>query len=140
MAPDDDMTGDETRPDTPGGARPEREDRATVDSALHLAGGIGTDERDRVVSLMSALDTRLRSFAIDEVELRLSVKDRSSLTQEMTLEALIAGHRRIVTTSGHARFEEALGEVRDDLIRRLGDLTGQTEVRNNRRLRRTIRR
>ena len=111
-----------------------------AESALHLAGGVGSEERAAVVAILAPLDARLRSFRVDDVELRLSVKDRATLTQHMTLEALIAGHRRIVTTSTHARFEEALGEVRDDLVRRIGDLKNRTEARNNRWLRRTIRR
>ena len=46
--------------------------RATVRDTLHLSGGFGAGERDRVVSAMTRLDERLRSFSTDQVRLELS--------------------------------------------------------------------
>ena len=108
---------------------------ATVQETLHLAGGFGAGERDRVVRAMSRLDERLRSFSADQVRLELSVKERDGVDQRTTLEAWLAGFPRLVATSRETDLGRALAEVRDDLVRQVSDVKHSREPRNNRRLR-----
>lgn len=108
---------------------------ATVQDSLHLAGGFGAGERGRVVSTMSRLDERLRSFTTDQVRLELSVKERDGADQRTTLEAWLAGFPRLVATSRNTDLGQALAEVRDDMVRQVSDVKHAREPRSNRRLR-----
>jgi ribosome-associated translation inhibitor RaiA len=112
------------------------EDVATVEQCLQaLGGGTGPDDRAHIVSLFARLDRRLQSFKADEVELELSVKERDEPSQRTTLEAKIARRPVLVATSTETVFDQALVEVRDDLIRQLTDAKNRTEPRQNRHLR-----
>lgn len=115
------------------------EDPATVDNSLRLEAGIHPDEREEIVTHWSALDARLRSFNQGQVELILTVKERDTPSQKMTLEALIAGWPRMAATSHRTEFAGALNEVRDDLIRLISDAKQKNEPRNNKHLRETTR-
>ena len=109
---------------------------ATVDSCLtELAGGLGPADREHVVDLWSRLDQRLKSFRADEVDLRLSVKERDKPSQRTTLEAHIARRPTVVASSSEPDLDRALIEVRDDLIRQLTDAKNRSEPRQNRKLR-----
>jgi ribosome-associated translation inhibitor RaiA len=111
-------------------------DVATVDLCLtELAGGFGPADRTHVVELWSRLDSRLKSFRADEVDLRLTVKERDRPSQRTTLEAHIARRPTVVATSSETDLDRALAEVRDDLIRQLTDAKNRTEPRQNRKLR-----
>jgi hypothetical protein len=112
-------------------------DTATVEEALRFSGGIAADERTHILTLFSALDARLRSYRSGTVELDLSIKDRDTQGQYTTLEAWITGKQRLVATSRHTTTDQALAEVRDDLIRQLTDAKNRSEPRNNKQLRRT---
>lgn len=116
------------------------EDRevASVASALRVAHGVTAAERDRIVDSWGRLDSRLRSFAAGTVELQLTVKERDTPSQRTTLEAWIAGRPRLVATSDQVNLDEAMTEVREDLIRQIADAKERTEPRNRRSLRRTL--
>jgi ribosome-associated translation inhibitor RaiA len=117
----------------------EHDDRASVESSLRLSGGIDAKERDRIVAAWGSLTKRLQSFDRDAVELELSVKERSTPSQRMVLEARIARGGRFLVTSEEADFNKALTEVRDDLMRQLSSAKNRSEPRNRRSLRETIR-
>ena len=109
---------------------------ATVDACLlPLGGGLGPDDRPRIVDHWSRLDQRLKSFRADQVELILNVKERDQPSQHTTLEARIARRPTLVATSNHTDLDQALNEVRDDMIRQLTDAKNRTEPRHNRRRR-----
>ncbi len=116
------------------------DDVATVDASLHIAGGVHPDERAKVVDHWASLDSRLRSFRADQVELQLTIKERDTPSQRTTLEAWVAGFPRLVATSSHTGFDHAINEVRDDMIRLLTDAKTKHEPRNNKHLRDTGRR
>ncbi len=111
---------------------------ANVADALQLNHGIAPAETDHVIATFGRLDERLRSFPAGSVTLQLSVKERDTPSQRTTLEATIAGQRRLVATSIRADFDGALAEVRDDLVRQITDAKNRTEPRNNRAGRRTL--
>lgn len=106
---------------------------ATVEESLRFTSGIPDSERDKVLSQLSPLNARLRSYKSGTVELRLFVKDRDTQSQRMTLEAQISGEATLVSTSKRATFTQALQEVRDDLIRQMTDARDKGEPRNKRR-------
>jgi ribosome-associated translation inhibitor RaiA len=110
-------------------------EHATVNEALHLSGGVSLDERDHILALFSALDSRLRSYPSGSVQMDLTIKERDTLSQHTTLEAWITGQQRLVATSSHTVVDQALAEVRDDLIRQITDAKNRTEPRNNKQLR-----
>lgn len=110
---------------------------ASVDTTLRMGGGLESSERDGIVGHFASLDSRLRSFRSRAVELQLTVKERDTPSQRTTLEAWIAGQPRLVATSTHTNLDQALAEVRDDLIRQITDAKNQTEPRNSRQRRET---
>jgi ribosome-associated translation inhibitor RaiA len=117
----------------------EQIDPATVESSLRLGSGFAADERDDIVVSWGSLTSRLESFPQGTVELELSVKERETPSQRTVLEAWIVGSHRLVATSEQADLDQALIEVRDELIRQLTDAKNRTEPRNRRALRDTIR-
>ena len=69
------------------------------------------------------------------VSLGLFVKERDSKSQHITLDVKIDGHNPLVATSSNIVFEQALNEVRDEMIRQITDMKTKSEPRNNRHLR-----
>lgn len=116
---------------------PQSEKTATVEESLRLGGGLQPDERSGIVEVFASLDARLRSYRSGSVELQLTIKERDTPSQRATLEAWIAGEQRLVANSTEQVFEQAVVEVRDDLIRQITDLRGRNEPRNNRQRRDT---
>ena len=111
-------------------------DVATVESCLQkLGGGLGPDDRAHIVDHWSRLDQRLRSFRADQVTLVLTVKERDTASQHTTLEARIARRPTLVATSTNTDLDQALNEVRDDMIRQLTDAKNRSEPRQSRRRR-----
>lgn len=108
---------------------------ATVEESLRLGSGFGQHERAQIVEGWTGLDARLRSFGAGTVEMELSVKERGEASQRTVLEAWISGQTRVVATSNEPDLDQALNEVRDDLIRQLTDAKNRTEPRNNPSLR-----
>mgnify|MGYP001828719131 FL=1 len=112
-------------------------DVATTAEALRLEGEFQTSERDWILEHCSNLDHRLRSYRAGSVEMALTLKERDTPSQRMTLETWISGRPRLVATSNRAAVEEAVVEVRDNMIRQLTDQKNRTEPRQNRHLRET---
>ena len=86
---------------------------------LRLGTGFAEHERDKIVELFRRLDRRLERFAADDVEMELSVKERDTPSQSVTLECWIAKKDRLVATSTEDDIRLALTEVRDDLWRQV---------------------
>ncbi|HEX9362365.1 MAG TPA: HPF/RaiA family ribosome-associated protein [Candidatus Dormibacteraeota bacterium] len=86
-------------------------------------------------SAAGTLDTRLASFHADATALEISVKDRESRGQKVTLECWIGGREKIVTTPSEEDLHTAVMDVRNDLRRRLNDAKTRQEPRHNRHLR-----
>lgn len=105
---------------------------ATVDEALQFTSGVPTELRDDIVEQLSSLNTRLKSFPSGSVQLRLFAKDFDTLSQKITLEAAIVGFPTLVATSQHYELGRAIQELRDDLIRLVGDAVDKTESKRKR--------
>jgi ribosome-associated translation inhibitor RaiA len=108
---------------------------ATVQECLRVGAGFSQGDRHWIAEQFGSLDARLASFHADTTELEVSVKDRESRGQKVTLECWISGREKIVTTSHEEDLHAAIMDVRDDLRRRLNDAKTRQEPRNNRHLR-----
>ncbi|HEX6417820.1 MAG TPA: hypothetical protein VFZ77_04965 [Acidimicrobiales bacterium] len=103
-----------------------------VAQRLRLGSGFAAGERPAIVGTLAALDRRLATFGAERVDLELSVKERDTASQRVVLECAIAGWPRSVATSIEPRMDQAVAEVRDDLLRQLNDLKTRTEQRGRR--------
>jgi hypothetical protein len=71
--------------------------------------------------------------------MELSVKDRGTRGQRMTLECWIAGRPRLVASSADPDLDTAVSRVQEGMRRQLGDTATRREPRDNRLLRRSVR-
>jgi hypothetical protein len=88
---------------------------------LRLGAGFTDEERDPVVARLDKLNRRLKRFPADGTELLLSVKDRDTTSQQVTLECLAPKFAPFVATSNDPDLTAALMEVREDLWRQIDD-------------------
>ena len=130
---------DEATPEGQAGTAPRRAGKATVAGSLRLAAGLGEAERPLLVRRLARLDAQLARHRAGQVDLELSVKDRGSRGQRLTLECGIAGRPRLVASSADPDLDTAVGRVREGIRRQLDDTATRREPRNNRQLRRPAR-
>jgi ribosome-associated translation inhibitor RaiA len=112
---------------------------ATVADSLTVHGDLYQADIDKLVDHWSKLDSRLRSFDAGTVSMELFVKDRDSKSQHVTLDLKIDRHDPLVATSSNTDLDQALNEVRDEMIRQLTDMKTKSEPRSNKHLRNTVR-
>jgi hypothetical protein len=104
---------------------------ATVDQ-IRLGTGFSESERDRLIEVFRKLDRRLKRWPAEEVDMELSIKERDTSSQSVTLECWIAGNgnTRFVATSKEGSLHDALMDCREDLWRQIDDfVTRQTDAR-----------
>ncbi|WP_238008409.1 HPF/RaiA family ribosome-associated protein [Dactylosporangium sp. AC04546] len=102
---------------------------ATVEQCLRVGAGFTQGDRNWITEQFGPLDARLASFDADATELEISVKDRQSPGQKVTLECWTRGLDKIVTVSTEDDLHAAIMDVRDDLRRRLTDAKTRREPR-----------
>lgn len=88
---------------------------------LRLGDGFSDAERDRIVDRLDKLNRRLRKFPADGSELLLTIKDRGSTSQKLTLECGLPHFSKFVATSDEPDLRAALMEVREELWRQIDD-------------------
>lgn len=87
-----------------------------IEQRLRLE-GFAADERDRIVTILQRkLDRRLSRWEAEKIDLELSIKERDTTSQKVTLECRIHGEPKFVATSGELELEAALHDVRADLF------------------------
>jgi ribosome-associated translation inhibitor RaiA len=104
-----------------GAREEEKETRGASLAQLRLGAGFTPADRDRIVSRLDKLNRRLKTFAADATDMEISVKDRDTNSQKVTLEAWLPKFPRIVATSAEADLQDALADVREDLWRQIDD-------------------
>ncbi len=110
------------------------ESSSEFEQRLRIVPEFRPDEYARVRELMfGRLERRLSRWEPSQVELELSVKDRDTSKQRMTLECWISGAPRMVATSNDADLFRAVVEVRDDLWRQIDRYVTRRETARNRR-------
>lgn len=92
------------------------EEGAKLATCLSVGTGFREDERERIIDRLSQLDRRLKRFNGDSTYLELSVKDRETPSQVVTLETEVPGFERIIAQSKEDDLRAALADVRDDTI------------------------
>ncbi|CAN5917512.1 hypothetical protein BH23ACT10_BH23ACT10_28450 [soil metagenome] len=92
--------------------------RASLEQ-LRIAFGFEESERPRILELLRKLDRQLQRFPAEAVDLELTVKERDTTAQKVTLEAWLPNVPRIVVTSKEHSLRDALMDVREDLWRRI---------------------
>ena len=107
---------DQAEPAAAGGDR----DDASVEQ-LRLGAGFNADEQDSIRDLMSKLNRRLSKFPADAVDMELSVKDRDTTSQKVTLEAWLPKFPHFAAVSQEPDLHDALMDVREDLLRQVDD-------------------
>jgi ribosome-associated translation inhibitor RaiA len=103
---------------TGGAGQEDGDDGASLDR-LSLGKGFTEAERPRIVDRLSQLNRHLKRFRADGTYLELSVKDRETPSQVVTLEAEVPGFSRFVVKSNEHDLRAALADVRDDLIKQI---------------------
>jgi ribosome-associated translation inhibitor RaiA len=106
-----------------------------VVDALSTHGPFREHELRDLIPHWSRLDQRLQSFADRSIALDLHLHDRDTPDQHVVLEARIGGYPTFVATARSRDLRAALNQVRDELVRQLGDAKNRTEPRHNRKLR-----
>ncbi|MGH8929321.1 MAG: hypothetical protein ACRDZO_01465 [Egibacteraceae bacterium] len=98
--------------------------RASV-AQLRLGQGFMDRERDRIVRRLEKLNRRLKRFPAEGTELLLTVKDRDSASQKVTLECHLPRYTPFIATSDTPDLRAALTEVREELWRQIDDAASQ---------------
>lgn len=91
---------------------------ATVDQ-LRIEYGFEESEHPRVIELLRKLDRQLKRFSADAVDMELTVKDRDTSDQKVTMEVWLPGLPRVVATSKELALRDALMDVREDVWRQI---------------------
>jgi ribosome-associated translation inhibitor RaiA len=102
-----------------GGQSDSSERRGASLEQLRIGYGFEEAERPRIIELLRKLDRQLQRFPAEAVDLELTVKDRDTPAQKVTLEAKLPNVSRLVVTSREHSLRDALMEVREDLWRQL---------------------
>ena len=104
-------------------------------SALAITGGLHENERPHVLDVLAPLEKYLARWGADQVELRLSLKDRGGPEQQVTLEAKLGGWPSLVAKAADPELDPALHEIRTELIRQIEDERRRRTPQDNRKLR-----
>ena len=94
---------------------------ASLEKNLRFESGFTADDEPRVRELFQKLERRLQVLPADGTELVLMVKDRDTGTQRVTLDARIPRYGHYVATSQLPDLHDALMDVREDLLKQLGN-------------------
>jgi ribosome-associated translation inhibitor RaiA len=112
-----------------------------VADVLRVHGILHQHELDELHRHWGKLDHRLQSFKDEAIDIDLHINDRDMPSQNVTLGVHIGGlHKNFVARAASADLGRALSEVRDEMIRQLGDAKNRTEPRHNKHLREAARR
>ena len=108
---------------------------ATIDACLRIAPEFRGDEHAGLTEqLRGKLEARLKRWDAEQVEMELSVKDRETAQQKVTLEVWIAarGRTRFVGTSTAPDLRAAVNDARDDVHRQIDRFVTKRESARHR--------
>lgn len=92
---------------------------------LSLGKGFTEVDRRLVTDRLRQLERHLRRFRSDATFLEISVKDRDTTSQHLTLEIEVPGFSRVVATSKETDLRAALSDVRHDSIAQIEKMVGK---------------
>lgn len=93
----------------------------TVAHRLRLGPGFTESDQEVVVRALGALNRHLEHWRVDQVDLRISVRDRDYSDQRVTLEIWLPGRHSLLAHAVHADLPQAIVEVRKIAIREIED-------------------
>jgi ribosome-associated translation inhibitor RaiA len=82
---------------------------------LRLGDGFAEHERQDIVERLQKLERRLAKFPAEGTDMELSVKDRETNSQKVTLECWLPKFPHLVAVSKQPALEDALNEIREEL-------------------------
>lgn len=88
---------------------------------LRLGQGFHDRDKPMIEDRLGKLNRRLKRFPADATELELTVKDRASTTQKVTLECWLPHFAKLVATSHEHDVRDALNEVCNDMWRQIDE-------------------
>jgi ribosome-associated translation inhibitor RaiA len=104
-----------------------------VAERLRVVSEFRDEERPYVVEqLAGKLDKRLARWDAEQVELELSVKERDTPSQKVTLECWISSLPKLVATSTESELQAALHDVREDLFKQIDKHVNKAQDRARR--------
>jgi ribosome-associated translation inhibitor RaiA len=120
------------------------EQRIPIDeNVIHVGAGFAAKERPHVLAALSTLAPhlgRLGRWDPRDVDVEVSLQDRGSKEQRVTLRTSLPGFPPLVAVADNPDITRALAAAKRELIRQIEHQKSAREPMNNRRLRRrTIR-
>ncbi|WP_374968098.1 HPF/RaiA family ribosome-associated protein [Terrabacter sp. BE26] len=106
-----------------------------LDEVLVLSGGFSEADRSLVREHLSTLEAHLSRWDPADVTVEVSVKDRGSREQQVTLRAELPGLPPLVAKVVDPDLDSALASAKRQLIRQVEDEKAKREPKSNRHLR-----
>ena len=113
----------------------ENQRREVLDKVLHFGAGFKDGERPQVLEALSALAPHLAHWNSNDVEVKISVKDRDGKEQHVTLQADLPGYSPLVAVAADRNLDRALAKAKRELIRQIEDQKSLREPKHNQQLR-----
>jgi ribosome-associated translation inhibitor RaiA len=108
---------------------------AVLDQILHVSGGFSEAERQRLLHALAELTPHLSRWDPADMQLDVSVKQRDSKEQKVSIRASLPGYPTLVATAVDHDLDRALADARRDLIRQIEDEKRKRQPKDNRHLR-----
>jgi hypothetical protein len=96
-------------------------DASVIESRLRLGPGFADKDREEVVAALAALNRHLEHWKPDQIDLRVTVRDRGYGDQRVSLEVWLPGRHSLLAHAANADLNHALIEVRKVAIREIED-------------------
>jgi ribosome-associated translation inhibitor RaiA len=105
------------------------------ENVIHVGAGFVAKERPHVLDALAAVESHLRRWDPNDVDIEVTLQDRGGKEQRITLRTTLPGHPPLVAVADNPDLTRALCEAKCELIRQLEHQKSVREPMNNRRLR-----
>jgi hypothetical protein len=96
-------------------------DAGVIGSRLRLGPGLAEKDRTEVIGALLALNRHLEHWKAEQIDIRISVRDRGFSDQRVSLEVWLPGRHSLLAHAASPDLNHALIEVRKVAIRELED-------------------
>jgi hypothetical protein len=96
-------------------------DAGVIGTRLRLGPGLAEKDRDDVLSALIALNRHLEHWKPEQIDIRISVRDRGFSDQRVSLEIWLPGRHSLLAHATDPDLGHALVEVRKVAIREIED-------------------
>ena len=105
------------------------------ENAIHVGAGFVAKERPHVLQALSTLAPHLGRWDPSEVDIDITLQDRGSKEQRVTLRTTLPGRPQLVAVADNPDLTRGLYDAKRELIRQLEHQKSAREPMKNRRLR-----